>query len=330
MKHLFKSLKPPSVESASPTFLKSLRNTLQKYQTVIFFSLLVISLIIFLMLWQNYRLKQLTEKGRLEVEHASRIEKLQSLLQTYNSTELNPLIHYKLANAYFEAERYPEARQEYELILNEYSEHWVNPLVSNRLKELKVNEVWSKDELSERLNELKAQRNLPVVLIQTKKGEFKVILYEDDAPNTVANFINLVEKQFYNGVRFGSRDEKIGLCLNEQSITPTITTTLHYTIPFEVNNLENKEGSLGMLREIDPDTETGRPEREQFLNSANWKFYIALETKPELDEKYTVFGRVTQGMDIVKKLQPGDIIETIVIKNKRTHEYQPSILGFSH
>ncbi len=326
MKQLFKTPKTPQDETITPGFLKSGYSFLQRNQTVIFFVLLVISLVVFLVVWRNYRLKQLTKKASVEVERASRIEQLESLLHTYSSTDLNPLIHYKLANAYFDTERYPEARKEYEWLINECPDHWAHPLAINRLKELKVTEEWATKELPQHLNDLKSQRNLPLISIKTKKGEFKITLYEDYAPNTVANFINLIEKEFYKGTRFGSKDEKTGLYLNAHSVTNTITTTLHYTIPFEVNSLKNKEGSIGMLRDIDPDTETGRPEREQFLNSADWKFYIALQAQPELDEKYTVFGRVTQGIEVVKELQAEDIIEDITIIKKRSHEYHPTIL----
>lgn len=329
MKQLFKTQEPPSAEVGKTTFLVSLRNTLQQYQTVIFFVLLVISLGIFLLLWRGYRLKQIAERGWLELEQASQIDQFQAMLQQYGSTKLAPLIHYKLANAYFEAERYAEARKEYEFILKEYPQHVVSQLLSNRLKELKVNETWSASELPKHLNDLKTKQDLPEVVIKTNKGECEIELYEDDASNTVANFISLAEKGFYGGTRFGPPDEKLGLRLEAQGVTPTITTTVSYTIPFEINNLKNKEGSMGMLREIDPDTQTGRPERDKFLNSASWKFYIALKTNTEIDGKYTVFGRVTKGLDIMKGLQPGDIIGAVVVKKKRAHEYKPTIIETS-
>jgi peptidyl-prolyl cis-trans isomerase B (cyclophilin B) len=274
----------------------------------------------------------MAEKGWLELERVSRIEDFQSLLGVYGSTELAPLIHYKLANAYFEAERYPDARKEYEFVLKKYPQHFVSQLISQRLKEQKVNEVWSAGELSKHRDELSTKRDLPAVLIKTKKGECEIELYEDDAPNTVANFISLVEQGFYREVCFGPKDEKFGLSLNvlhtpgTPTITAPITTTLNFTIPFETNSLKNKEGSLGMLREIDPDTKTGRPERDKFINSACWKCYIALKPNPDLDGKYTIFGWVTKGMNIIKELQPGDVIDEIVIKKKRAHNYKPTVL----
>ena len=340
MKELYKLRTPAEAE---PTRVQSLTTQLARYQSVVFFILLIISLAFFLYLWTTYRVRQNVKTGRVELERVSNPEGLQNLLSVHGSTELAPFIHYKLANIYFDTGKYPQAQQEYEYIRDHYPDHPVKEWTERCLKELLITTQWEPDgELNKRLAELREKRNLPSVIVKTAKGTFEIDLLEDDAPNTVAHFISLVDEQFYHQTVFGTwldlkpassanidvsgKDEKMGLCLEGRHISSTITTTLSYTIPFEVTSLEHREGTVGMLRKIDPDSETGRPEQDQFLNSADWRFYILVKKNPELDGKYTVFGQVTKGMDVVQNLQPGDMIEEMVVNQKRQHEYHPTRL----
>jgi cyclophilin family peptidyl-prolyl cis-trans isomerase len=73
-----------------------------------------------------------------------------------------------------------------------------------------------------------------------------------------------------------------------------------YTIKAEFNNLHHEPGTLAMARSQDPD-------------SAGSQFYICLAPQPHLDGNYTVFGKVTDGMDVVLALQVGDEIQSISV-----------------
>ena len=162
-----------------------------------------------------------------------------------------------------------------------------------------------------------------VVLISTSLGEIKVKLYED-TPLHRANFIRLVKMGFYNNTVFhrvikratiqGGDSRKAKLPIGE------------YTIPTEVNaKYVHTRGALAMARyddEINPTkassadnfyivqgAKTSRDELQEIEEAGNFKYtpeqvqtYLTEGGMPTLDMKYTVFGEVLEGMDIVDKI----------------------------
>lgn len=124
----------------------------------------------------------------------------------------------------------------------------------------------------------------------TTKGKFTVVLFPKEAPKTVANFEKLVQKGFYNGLKF----HRVIPGFVAQGGDPQGTGEggPGYTIPDELNStLKHIRGSLAMAKTSAP-------------NSAGSQFYIAYQNLPSLDTKYTVFGQVIDGMAVVDKLQP--------------------------
>ena len=296
---------------------------IQPYQNIIFFVLLIITLVIVLILWRGYRVG----KRNLQAWEAifdprvpRTVENYQNLVQMYSGTEVIPFIHYRLGNIYCNFHQYDKAKKEYQYFLKHYPDHPLGSLVELQLKKAERNEQWQKDEKKRYLTELKDKRNLPRVTIKTKRGDFEVELYEDDAPNTVANFISLAERGIYNQISFSERTPELGLCLGTKGYP------LYYTIEFEKNSLRNLEGWLGMIRNLDPETQDADSEREEFLNSACSRFYICLKNNPVIDGKYTVFGRVSKGMQVVRQLSKWDEIISVVVNKKRDHEYKPEVI----
>ncbi len=192
----------------------------------------------------------------------------------------------------------------------------------------KEKELWAQEQ---KLRQEEAKRGdqdpkaLPRVLLRTTKGDVLIELFEDQAPNTVANFIHLVEKGFYNGLTF----HRVIPGFVAQGGDPKGDGTggPGYTIPDEHNRKDARRhywGSVAMAR-------TGEP------NTAGSQFYIALKRLPALDGAYTVFGRVIQGMDVAVKLNPQDpqdkqntrppdrILSAQVVR-KRNHPYVPKVL----
>ena len=128
----------------------------------------------------------------------------------------------------------------------------------------------------------------PIVTMKTSAGTIKFELFEDAAPNTVANFISLTEAGFYNGKNFHRiiKDFMIqGGCPNG-----TGTGGPGYTFEDEINEHKAVRGSLAMAN-AGPNT-----------NGSQF-FIVTLEATPWLDGKHTVFGQVTDGMDVVDKLE---------------------------
>ncbi len=248
------------------------------------------------------------------------INSLQQILQVHGFTKAAPFIRFKLGNAYFDDAKYPEARKEYEYLITHYPNHETGKMAKLRLEVLAVNETWQKTELDKQVRELIAKRGLPNLTIKTTKGDFEVELFEDEAPNTTAHFIQLAEKGFYNQTPFLEVSPDLGLCLDEKD------TDHPYHLRFEKNNLKHEEGSLGMLRVIDPNAKD-IPERLRYLNSACTRFYVFLKPEaPELDGRYTIFGRVTRGMDVVRQITQGIQITQIIVNYKRPHPYEPQTI----
>ena len=128
-------------------------------------------------------------------------------------------------------------------------------------------------------------------VIETEKGNIIVVFYPKDAPKTVANFVTLAKKGFYNGLAF----HRVVPDFVVQGGDPLGTGEggPGYTIPAEFNQQKHLRGTLAMARTSDP-------------NSAGSQFYICLAPQPNLDNQYTVFGQVVRGMENVDKIKKGD------------------------
>ena len=127
--------------------------------------------------------------------------------------------------------------------------------------------------------------------IKTDKGDIIVTLNAKAAPYTVNNFVFLARQHFYDGLHFC----RVIANFVAQVCGPDNTTATGpgYTIPDEPSPLTHDQGVIAMAN-------TGQP------NSAGSQFYITLAPQHQLDGKYTVFGTVTQGFDVVQKLTPND------------------------
>ncbi|MCL4500112.1 MAG: peptidylprolyl isomerase [Chloroflexi bacterium] len=138
------------------------------------------------------------------------------------------------------------------------------------------------------------------VVIETSKGTVKFALYEKDAPNTTKNFVELVERKFYDGLKFhrvvpgfvvqGGDPKGDGSGQSEKTIKLEVSPKLKH----------DDAGVVAMARRNDPD-------------SASCQFYITLGPASWLDMGYAVFGRVTEGLDVVKRLEVGDVMKTVRI-----------------
>lgn len=135
--------------------------------------------------------------------------------------------------------------------------------------------------------------------IETGKGVFVIEFYPEDAPNTVRNFVRLAQVGFYDGLTFHRYEPNFVI----QGGDPRGdgTGNAGYNIDAEFNQRKHIAGTVAMARSRDP-------------NSASCQFYVTLSPKPHLDGKYTVFGHVTEGMEVVNKLRAGDTIKRITIE----------------
>ncbi len=124
-------------------------------------------------------------------------------------------------------------------------------------------------------------------VLKTSKGTITLRFFPDVAPNHVKNFIDLAERGFYAGTIFHRVIN--GFMIQGGDPTGTGTGGPGYTIKAEFNARPHKKGTLSMARTPDPD-------------SAGSQFFICLEDQPALDRKYTVFGEVESGMEVVEAI----------------------------
>ncbi len=138
----------------------------------------------------------------------------------------------------------------------------------------------------------------PIVTIEMEDGSvMKAELYPQIAPNTVRNFISLIDKGFYDGLIFhrvikgfmlqGGDPEGSGMGGPGYSIKGEFNSN-----GFE-NNLKHTEGVLSMARSMMPD-------------SAGSQFFIMHKTSPHLDGDYAAFGKIIEGMDVVNAIAEGE------------------------
>jgi cyclophilin family peptidyl-prolyl cis-trans isomerase len=132
----------------------------------------------------------------------------------------------------------------------------------------------------------------------TTKGTIELSLDAKAAPITVNNFVFLARDHFYDGLAF--HRVVPGFVIQGGDPEANGLGGPGYTIPDEASPLVHVEGALAMARAATP-------------NSAGSQFYVTLAAQPSLDGKYTVFGQVTAGMDVVKTIVVGDIITRATI-----------------
>lgn len=145
---------------------------------------------------------------------------------------------------------------------------------------------------------------MQVAEIHTRKGVMKVKFYEEDAPNTVANFVKLAKSGFYNGLTFHRVIPEFviqGGCPNG-----TGSGGPGYTINCELTggNQYHDRGVLSMAH-------AGR-------NTGGSQFFIChnRQNTQHLDRNHTCFGKVYEGLDVIDQIRGGDVIEKIEIKEQ--------------
>lgn len=138
----------------------------------------------------------------------------------------------------------------------------------------------------------------PIVTITMENGDvMKAELYPEIAPNTVHNFISLIQRGFYNGTIFHRVIP--GFMLQGGDPDGSGMGGPGYAIRGEFrsngfqNDLKHTEGVLSMARTMAPD-------------SAGSQFFIMHKDAPHLDGEYAAFGKITEGMDVVDKIANGE------------------------
>ncbi|MEN8148300.1 MAG: peptidylprolyl isomerase [Planctomycetota bacterium] len=158
---------------------------------------------------------------------------------------------------------------------------------------------------------------LPQVKFVTTKGEILFELFEDDAPNTVANFVSLVDDGFYDGIVF-------------HRVIPNFVIQAGDPLTKDESQ-KSRWGTGGPGYCIDCETKGNAKIHEPKVlsmahagpNSGGSQFFVTHTATPHLDNVHTVFGKVVTGEDVVDAIAQGDRIESATVVSKRDHDYAP-------
>jgi cyclophilin family peptidyl-prolyl cis-trans isomerase len=149
----------------------------------------------------------------------------------------------------------------------------------------------------------------PIIVLETVKGTIEFETYPEEAPKTVARILELVKKNFYNGLRFHRADPNFVIQVGDP-VTRDMSRQASWGRqgsgkPIGIAEITKKRrhgiGAVGMGH-------------AGTAKDADSQFYILRRNAPDLDGRYTVFGKVLNGMDVVAKIQKGDILKRAYVK----------------
>ena len=152
----------------------------------------------------------------------------------------------------------------------------------------------------------------PILVLETVKGTIEFETYPEEAPKTVAQIVGLVKKNFYNGQRFHRAEPnfviQIGDPVSRDFSRQSWWGRQSSGKPIGVAEITRKRKLvLGAVAMGYPGTDKG---------AADSQFFILRRAAPELDGKYTVFGRVLKGMDVVARIERGDVLKRAYLKDE--------------
>jgi peptidyl-prolyl cis-trans isomerase B (cyclophilin B) len=127
--------------------------------------------------------------------------------------------------------------------------------------------------------------------LQTNHGDITIQLFPDIAPKTVESFQKLIESGFYDGIKFHRIIPGFMIQVGDPNTKTEDRSTWGqggpgFTIPAEISQMKHTRGMLSMAHPGDP-------------NKAGSQFFIVVKDTPHLDSKYTIFGKVVEGMEVV-------------------------------
>ena len=158
------------------------------------------------------------------------------------------------------------------------------------------------------MSETQISAGLPQIQIQTERGNMTIEMFEDEAPNTVANMISLIEKGYYDGLNF----HRVIADFMIQGGCPEGSGTGGPGYNFDDEcTVERRHDRAGVLSMANAGPRTNGSQ-----------FFITHGPTPHLDGKHTVFGKVTDGLEVVNEIQQGDFMDKVVVLQKRDHVYE--------
>lgn len=146
------------------------------------------------------------------------------------------------------------------------------------------------------------------VTLDTEEGPVEITLHPEYAPNHVRNFLALTKIGYYDGLRFDRIVRQEGITPDQQKVTLDLLKAgcpagtgdagvghIGYHLKPEASDAKHEEGTVGIWHDLDP-------------NTAGVRFYITLGPAPVLDGSFAVIGKVTRGLETVKRIATGKLL----------------------
>jgi cyclophilin family peptidyl-prolyl cis-trans isomerase len=152
----------------------------------------------------------------------------------------------------------------------------------------------------------------PIIVLETAKGTIEFETYPEEAPKTVARIVDLVKHNFYNGQRFHRAEPnfviQVGDPVSRDMSREASWGRQGSGKPIGIAEITKKRRHVaGAVSMAYPGTDR---------TAADSQFFIMRRAAPEFDGKYTVFGKVLKGMDVVARIQKGDVLKRAYLKDE--------------
>jgi len=152
----------------------------------------------------------------------------------------------------------------------------------------------------------------PVLVVETVKGTFEIETYPNEAPKTVEHVLALVKRNFYNGLRVHRMEPKFVVQFGDPQ-----TRDMTKRPDWGTRDSGDPIGALEVSKKRTHVTgAVAMAHREGDPKGSDSQMYVVLSPRPELNGKYTVFGQVISGMDVVQQLRIPDVIRRVTARDE--------------
>lgn len=316
-----------SGEAAAPTWWNRLNDFGERNaRTIILLSVALLVGTAFVVT-KSYFDRKRQEEGLRRLDSATTLEDLQKLQKEFSGDAyVEPRVLYALANRLHEELNLTEAQQRYEEFRRKYPQDALIAQVEKAYSSLTQNRQFLDTERKamEKATGLRThptartsistpgapvfgpeKQENPLVTFELPDHRLvNIELYEDDAPNTVANFIELTEKNYFQGLKFSKSDGK------HLRIEAKKDGAALHLLTIEPSSRKPVPGSLVMAK---------TPSGGENLGA---EFLVLLEEDPSFAAA-TIFGRIPEGnLPVLQSLSADDSIRSVRVDRKRSHEYK--------
>jgi cyclophilin family peptidyl-prolyl cis-trans isomerase len=324
---------PVPEEADGQSFLDRVNSFGERHaRTIIIVStaLIIVTVLIFAQVLWN---RTLFDRVERDLGAATSIESIEGLRKRYAGSDAEPRILATLGHRYASTGKLEEAKAVYEEFLSKYAGHVLAGGVNRSLMRVEENLKFLQSGKSAmataplldthplhasklpqhplKAGPVKEKHPTAVLKIKGKPDEVHLELFEDEAPNAVAAFISLAEQKYFDGLTFAPVNDKERLRLAAKKENPVASE-----LAYEPTNRTADPGHLVLVR--------------RGANNAAAEFEILLKHVHDLKDA-TIFGRVymeggSAAATLLRGLEETDVIESVRIETKRSHEYKPEYI----